>query len=311
MSNLMSKRQSFQAVLCLLVVGGLLCLSLIVAKWAHQMGLPQLSFLMLAMGVAGVLLLVGGRIAGHAWIWRADVGRYAVISGGLMALPNALGFVAVGHVGAGYLAMNMAFPPLMTWAIAVLLGMEPMRVMRLIGVLTGLSGALILAWGKQQTLGADAVWALWVLLMPLTLAIGNIYRTRAWPQQVSVMQLSGSMLLAAALWLVPPVLFWESAELKPALLSEAWGLLLLEVLVFVVMYILFFVLQRLAGPVYLSQIGSVAALSGSLIAVFWLGEVAPDHFALAALLVVFGVVIFQQSAQPSRLKMKIKRGSEV
>ncbi|ODC03752.1 hypothetical protein BFW38_09575 [Terasakiispira papahanaumokuakeensis] len=307
----MSRRQSFQAVLCLLVVGGLLCLSLIVAKWAHQMGLPQLSFLMLAMGVAGVLLLIGGRMMGHTWVWRADVWRYAVFSGGLMAFPNALGFVAVGHVGAGYLAMNMAFPPLMTWGIAVLLGMEKMRPVRLIGVLTGLSGALILAWGKQQTLGADAIWAIWVLFMPLTLAVGNIYRTRAWPKQVSVMQLSGSMLVAAALWLIPPALIWESSTLQTVFLPEAWGLLLLEVLVFVVMYVLFFVLQRLAGPVYLSQIGSVAALSGSLVAVFGLGEVAPDHFAVAALLVLLGVVIFQQSAQSSSVKKPIERGSEV
>lgn len=306
----MSKRQSFQAFLCLLVVGGLLCLSLIVAKWAYQMGLPQLSFLMLAMGIAGVLLLIGGRVAGSKWVWRRDICRYALISGGLMALPNALGFVAVGHVGAGYLAMNMAFPPLMTWAIAVLLGMESVRILRLVGVLTGLSGALLLAWGKQQSLGADAIWAIWVLLMPMTLAIGNIYRTRAWPKQVSVMQLSGSMLVAASLWLLVPALIWEPTALRHVLFPAAWALLALEVLVFVVMYVLFFVLQRLAGPVYLSQIGSVAALSGSFIAVFWLGELPPAHFMIATLLVVFGVVIFQKSAQLSGLRMPIKRGNE-
>jgi drug/metabolite transporter (DMT)-like permease len=51
------------------------------------------------------------------------------------------------------------------------------------------------------------------------------------------------------------------------------------------------VLQKLAGPVYLSQIGSVGAIFGAALAVFALGEPAGAALFLAASAILFGVFL--------------------
>ncbi|QYU66386.1 DMT family transporter [Leptolyngbya sp. 15MV] len=69
---------------------------------------------------------------------------------------------------------------------------------------------------------------------------------------------------------------------------------------FSIQYVAFFRLQRIAGPVYLSQIGSVAALFGTVVAVTLLGETIPGGALPAALLIVLGVALFQRPASRRR-----------
>lgn len=54
---------------------------------------------------------------------------------------------------------------------------------------------------------------------------------------------------------------------------------------------LYFVLQKLAGPVYLSQIGSVAALVGLALATLLLAEPLSARIAVAAGLVACGIFL--------------------
>ncbi|WP_151705534.1 DMT family transporter [Nitrincola alkalilacustris] len=286
-----------KAFACLLIVGSFLALSLVVAKLADAAGAPRLSFLMVALLVTGLLLM------GLA-IWQRNlvplnlrVLEYALVTGAFLALPNALGFLAVRHVGAGFLSMSYAFPILLTWLMAVVLGMEAARGLRLLGVLLGLAGGVILASGKVMDLNGATGWVILVLAMPLALAAGNIFRTLRWPTGASPIYLAALMMFGAVLSLLPFVLYFEPGQLPQLILDlTIVKLLLLEILVFSVLYFFYFVLQKLAGPVYLSQIGIVAAVVGALIAILMLGEAAPSNLALAGSLVLAGTVIFQLSA---------------
>ncbi|UYG04666.1 DMT family transporter [Halomonas sp. LR3S48] len=290
-------RTGWYALACLLLVGSLLALSLVVAKIADGAGAPRLSFLMVAVTGAGVLLLALATQQRQPMRLDRRIVEYALVSGALFALPNALGFLAVRHVGAGFVSLSFALPILVTWVIAVGMGMERVNVLRLLGVLLGLAGGVLLAWAKAGGMQGAQGWVALVLTIPLIIALGNIYRTLRWPGGAGPVYLAALMLLGGALALAPFVLAFEAQQLAQLLGSTGvLRLLLAEVAVFTVLYVFYFVLQKIAGPVYLSQIGMVAALVGTLIAVSLLGETVPPYLGLAGALVVLGAVLFHRGA---------------
>ncbi|APX93737.1 hypothetical protein BWR19_12760 [Halomonas sp. 1513] len=287
---------------CLLLVGTFLALSLVVAKLADGAGAPRLTFLMAAMTGAGLVLSVIGAIQRQTMRINLRNLEYAAVAGALFAVPNALAFLAIRHVGAGFISLSFAFPILITWVLAVWLSLERLRALRLLGVLLGLSGGLVLATAKAGGAGDAQGWVLLVLAMPLLIALGNIYRTLRWPTGTSPVFLAALMMFGGATTLLPFVLLFEPGEYRALLTSgAAMRLLLVEIAVFSVLYLFYFVLQKLAGPVYLSQIGTVAALVGTLIAVLALGEAPPPNLGLAALLVALGTLLFHRGVRAASM----------
>ncbi|MBF5054798.1 hypothetical protein Y5W_00092 [Alcanivorax sp. 521-1] len=286
------------AFACLLLVGTLLALSLILAKLADQAGAPRLTFLMVGIGGAGLILTLITAASRQPMPINRRILEYGLASGFLLATPNALGFLAVRHVGAGFLSLSFAFPVLFTWILATAMGLERVRPARLLGVMLGLAGGLILAAAKAGDVSAAPGWALLILAMPMLLAVGNVYRSLRWPSGASPLFLAGLMMLGAALMLLPFVLVSEPGQLPALLASQRITVLLgVEVLVFSVLYLFYFVLQKIAGPVYLSQMGTVAAVVGTLIAVLWLGEAPPPYLGLAGTLVALGTLLFHRGAR--------------
>ncbi|GGY04837.1 transporter [Litchfieldella qijiaojingensis] len=283
---------------CLLLVGTFLALSLVVAKLADGAGAPRLTFLMLAMAGAAAVLVGIAALQRQPMALNRRTLEYAAVAGALFAVPNALAFLAVRHVGAGFISLSFAFPILITWLLAVWLSLERLRAMRLVGVLLGLAGGLVLATAKAGGTDGAWGWAALVLAMPLVIALGNIYRTLRWPEGASPVFLAALMMLGGSLTLLPFALSFEPGQLQELTGSTAaLRLLLVEVGIFSVLYLFYFVLQKLAGPVYLSQIGTVAALVGTLIAVLALGEAPPPNLGLAGVLVAFGTLLFHRGAR--------------
>ncbi|MGQ9425258.1 DMT family transporter [Gilvimarinus sp. F26214L] len=288
-----ARKRAVYAFGCLILVGSLIALSVMVMKKADGAHLPRLTFLTLAMGGAGLALI------GMAVIGRQEMpldGRsleYGLVSGVLLAAPQALGFLAVSRVGAGFVSLSFAFPILITWLLAVLLRMERLRPARLLGVVLGLSAGLLLASGQAGAPNVGLGWSLVVLAMPLLLAIGNIYRSARWPERGGPIYLAALMMLGAALSLAPVAMVAEAGRFSELFAGGVpHTLLLAETAIFSVLYLFFFILQKIAGPVYLSQIGIVAALVGTIIAVFALNESPPPNLLLAAILVVGGSLLF-------------------
>lgn len=305
------KRPGLQAIGCLLLVGTFLALSLTIGKLADEAGAPRLTFLMAAMAGAGLVLLGIAAARHRPLTFDRRTLEYAAVAGALFALPNALAFVAVRHVGAGFISLSFAFPILITWLLAVLLSLERLRMLRLLGVLLGLSGGLVLATAKAGGIDGSPGWALLVLAMPLVIALGNIYRTLRWPEASSPVFLAALMMFGGAATLLPLALALEPGQLPTLFTRDAvLRLLAVEITVFSVLYLFYFVLQKLAGPVYLSQIGAVAAVVGTLIAVLALGEAPPPNLGLAALLVVVGSLLFQRGARAATQGLQSTSGCQ-
>jgi drug/metabolite transporter (DMT)-like permease len=285
-------RKTVLPLLCLLVVGFLLGVTANVVKIAVQAGWPPLAFLFWGTLIAGgalLLLAVGRREAPS--LRPLDFVYYLICGFLSIAAPNMLGFGAVAHVGASFVALCLALPPLLTYGLALALGMESLRASRAVGVCFGLAGAAVLGAAKASGPVDNLLWIGGALASPIFISMGNIYRTLRWPAGASALSLAPGMLIFGAILTAPSAIL-VGAPFRPTTLdARALGLLAAQSAVFTLTYALYFVLQKLAGPVYLSQIGSVAAVSGAAIAVAALGEPAGLSLLVAAALILMGVLL--------------------
>lgn len=279
-------------LIILLLVGLLLGLNASLVKLGIAAGWPPLSFLFWGVLGGGVLLLGAAVVMGDRPGTRPqDFVYYLVAALVSMALPNALAYSAVPHVGAGFVSLCMAFPPLLTYVFALGLRMETLRVVRGVGIVLGLIGALMLTLGKAGQGPVEPLWMAAAMVGPVFLAIGNIYRTKWWPKGASAMSLAPGMLLGGALLVLPCALLTGSPVLDLPWNGVGVWIVIAQMVTFATTYALYFVLQKIAGPVYTSQIGSIGAVSGAAIAVFVLGERANVLLVLAAVVVLTGVVL--------------------
>jgi drug/metabolite transporter (DMT)-like permease len=282
---------------CLLLVGGGIGLTNNIAKVGIAHDVPLLALLFWGVVGAAVLLTALAILAGTPPAFDRRTLIYGLISGLLlMALPTGITYLAARHVGAGFISLSLAFVPLITYVFAIALKIEANRWVRVAGVIAGLGGALLLAFGKTRMPDAEPTWIAATLAIPVIIATGNIYRTLRWPTGATALALAPLMLAGAALWLLPLALSEAGAVLAS---GAGLALAAAQAAIFTLTYSLYFVLQRISGAVYLSQIGSVGAVTGAGIAVLAFGEAMPPGFAMAAALIVVGLALFNIRRKPA------------
>lgn len=289
------------ALALLFSVGTLLAVSTIFAKASLSAGWEPLALLQWSLFGAGIV-----QICALVWLKTSDGGNgdvvvpgvlsrevllYVAISGMLFGIPNALAFAAAPHVGAGLVALSFAFPLVLTYGLTVMLGLEGVKLARLIGVGFGLIGAVLLAVAGRNLAPAAFIWILATLAVPVIISVGNVYRTLKWPKHATPAQLSAGMIVFGFLTLVISNSWFGIQVLPDAWTWQATGLLAAQIAIFAVQYGLYFKLQKLAGPVYLSQIGSVGAVVGLVLAYIVFNEI-PDLSQIAAVLFVGLGIVF-------------------
>jgi drug/metabolite transporter (DMT)-like permease len=204
------------ALALLLAIGALLGLTGNLVKLAGNAGWQPMAYLLWSLIGGGLLLLLFAWLRGERPGLSPRLQRYYLGSGLLsIALPNGLLFSSISHVGAGFASMCLAFPPLITYLLALALRMEGLSRIRLLGICVGLLGSLLLALGKLNSGDSPMLWVLAALCVPVFLALGNVYRSRYWPSGASPLSLAPGMLLGGAALLVPMGLF--GIEFSPRL----------------------------------------------------------------------------------------------
>jgi drug/metabolite transporter (DMT)-like permease len=166
----------------------------------------------------------------------------------------------------------LALSPVLTLAFSALSGLRRPGRLGVAGIAVGLAGALLVALSRGEVgRPADPGWVALALLIPVFLAAGNVYRTVDWPEGADPLALAaGSNLCAAALLLAAALALDGPAGM--ATLADAPALVATQAVANAAMLALFFRLQRVGGPVFLSQIGYVAAAVGLVSGTMLLGE---------------------------------------
>jgi len=279
---------------CLLAGGALTGISTNVAKYAIDVGLTPLGFLFWSIIGAAVILFMIALIRKELPPLNARSLEYYFVAALVsVAAANLLLFSAIPHVGAGFVALILSLPPLLTYLGALILRIEQFYIVRALGVIAALIGAGALAVHKFSAPDSSVFWILIALCGPVLLAIGNIYRTLRWPDNASSGALAPGMLIAAALLLG---LFSMMSDFSIAvpLDLENWlplSMIAIQAGVFAGQFLLLFLLQKTGGPVLLSLLGAVGAIVGVPVAIFLQGESPPEGLFVGATLIAIGVAL--------------------
>ena len=276
--------------LLLLAVGTLLGLNFPLGKLAQAAQLPAVLWAALislgASSLLGAWLLLRRRPV----VCDAQHARYFVITALVSyALPNLLVLAAMAHLGSGPTAMMFTLSPLFTALLSRLAGLRAPARLEYWGIAIGFGGALLVALARGEA-GRPAAW-LWVgvgLLIPLLLALGNVYRSLDWPPRADGTWLAVGSHGVAALLLLALCALTGAWRGLPALAGVPW-LAAAQVAAAVLMFPLFFRLQALGGPVLLSQIGTVGAGVGVAVGAGLLGERYPPLVWGGVALIALGI----------------------
>jgi drug/metabolite transporter (DMT)-like permease len=128
----------------------------------------------------------------------------------------------------------------------------------------------------------------------MLVAAGNVYRTLDWPEGADPLTLAVGSNAAAAVMLLAIGLAGEGVTAFTSL-GLSPGVVLVQVLSSAGMFALFFRLQRVGGPVFLSQIGYVGAAVGLVSGSLVLGERYPATTWGGALIVAVGIALMTRS----------------
>ena len=288
-----SRKSAWLAPLIYLLAGGaLLGLSTNLAKLAGDIQLSALAFLFWSISGAALILLLLAALRRNLPPVNGRTIEYYAISGLLgVAGANLLFFSAIPRVGAGFVALIITLPPLLTYVGALALKIERFQVLRAVGVISALAGAVTLAFHKLSAPDANYLWIFLALIGPVLLAIGNIYRTLRWPEGVSSDALAPGMLIAAAVILLGVGCLPGFSLSVPTHRSLPIMLIALQAAVFAGQFLLLFLLQKSGGPVFLSLLGSVGAVVGVPVAILLQGETAPEGLLLGTLLIGTGIAL--------------------
>jgi len=288
------------AAFLLVAVGSLLGFTFPLGKMGAQAGVSPVVWAFLMSGGAAVGLLLY-RIAckkpflitvQNSWFYFCA----AVVS---LVIPNILTFTVIPKLGSGFTGLLFTLSPLFTLAISSIWQVRMPTRVGLVGIAIGFVGAVIVSITRGEIGNPAGIgWILAGLAIPVCLAVGNVFRTMAWPKNAEPMELAIGMNLAAATMLLLLVLALPSAKLSDGLPS-IMPVVTLTVLVASVMIALHSRLQLVGGPTYLSQIGYIAAAVALIVGTLVFNESYALLTWVGALIILVGAALSVVAQQPS------------
>ena len=187
----------------------------------------------------------------------------------MAALGVALPFAAISwgtqHIASSLSAILNAAMPLFTFIIVALLGSEPAGLRRLLGVLVGLAGIVILMMPQllQGGLQASLLGQLAVVLAALSYALAAVYANRNLVNQPPLRIACGQLTLATLM--LAPLALSETSWRAPLTYRSIGAVLVLGILGSAVAYLLYYRLIGQAGATFTSLVTYIIPVFG----VFW------------------------------------------
>jgi drug/metabolite transporter (DMT)-like permease len=220
------------------------------------------------------------------------------LSAGLLGFtgPYLVTYWVLNHIPSGLVGVVASLSPLMTVALVVLIFRQRIRWAGVLGLLAGFAGVLTILLPKSSLPNPDMLaWVLIACLSPLFLAMGNVYRTRAWPADGQPVQMAAGLLTSQWLLLLP--IQWMSAPIglpELAARPSVAGIAVSSGL----FYLLSFQLQRRTTPVFVGQLGYVIAVCSLVIGTLFFNEHPSPWVWAGTALIAGGVFLVSRSSMP-------------
>ena len=239
------------ALVLLLLLGTLRGGATSISKFVSINDVPPLAYSMWQSLIVALLLIPMGYLRSGQLPPLKRQGRYFLVCAVIgIAIPNVTFFYVVQTVAAGTMAVLLTLAPIVTYVLVVVLRMERIDPWRVLGIVLGLVGALLIALPQLGSEFEIDWWIIVGMVCPLGYASMSVYISRHPLREVHTFLLVGGSHLVACLLLMPItllsgnlILLWENPGLVECLIV-AHGIIA------AVAYSLFFKIVSLAGPVF-------------------------------------------------------------
>jgi len=277
--------------LLLFLTGGFLGLTFPLGKLASNASVSPVVWAWIISAGSGLVLLLIHTVAGKKISIRTEYLKYYLISSVFsLVIPNLLIFNVIPKLGSGFTGILFTLSPIFTLALSFVWQVQMPNKLGVAGILVGFLGAVIVTLTRgEMNQPAGLVWVLAGLSIPISLAAGNLFRTIAWPRGASPFELAIGSNLSAAILLFAVVAVISDLSAFQVLLSVK-TLSFIQIFGSAAMFSVFFRLQQIGGPTYLSQIGYIAAGVALFSGTLFLGEMYSLVTWLGAIIIFIGIV---------------------
>lgn len=280
-------RQRWLYVAVLVGLGGGWGLTQPLGKIAASTGHPAFGLLfwqsVVCVAVLGLIAVIRGR---GVPLHGGAVRFYVVVALLGTLIPNFTFYTSVVHLPSGIMSIIISTIPMIALPIGLALGSEIVTLRRLIGLLLGLSGVLMLVV-PQASLPDRAMLAFLPVAMigPLFYALENTYVARSGLAGMDPLQaMFGTQIVALGLS-VPAMAVTGQWMAMPLIPGEPEIALIVSSALHALLYATFVWLAARTGAVFASQSAYITTASGMMMAMLLLGErFSPWVFAAAAVM---------------------------
>jgi len=215
------------------------------------------------------------------WFFYLLIGIFGIV------IPNSVMYFVAPHLSAGILAVIVNTVSLIVYPLALFLRQERFHWIRLVCVLLGIIGILLIIFSKLEIHWLDLNrWALLALLTPISFACCALYISKSSPKEISPFVLAAGMLIFSSILLTPITFGLRQFHPLHLLSSYIDWLIILEIILSSVGYVILFTLLQKSGSVYYSLVGGVVALTG----LFW-GHLIFHEYLNLVLVVAISLII--------------------
>jgi drug/metabolite transporter (DMT)-like permease len=228
-----------------------------------------------------------------------------------IAIPNLIIYFSVKYINTGILTTLANSSPLFTYIFALAFRQERFTLKRMLFVMLGMIGVLLLVSQKESLLGIkfnnvsfSNIWLYGAILVPLCYAFSAVYIARFRPTKGgNVLNYAWQMLLVSSMVIVPLTL--TQHDFYPLKLGDINSyLIILEIVLSSIGYVLLFVLIKRVGPVYYTLVNAIAAVTGVIYAVVLFKQhlLCLSYLAIALIvLAILGLSFTQQNNRYSKI----------
>ncbi|MCL9682563.1 DMT family transporter [Legionella maioricensis] len=294
----MRQLKTIKAVLLLILLGFIWGSGYSLAKFAMTNGVSPLGYAFWQSLGPALLLTFFCITTKQTPFLRPEYWSYFLICGLVgIAIPNTNMYFIASHIPAGLLAVLVNTVPLLVYPLALFSGQEKRDRWRFLALLLGMTGILLIV--GISTTGFYSSWTLLAMLTPLGFALCSIYIGARQPLEINSLQAASGMLLAASFLLIPLVISQHAFYPLSGPLTIVKQIIILEIILSSLGYLLFFILIRMAGPVFYSLTGGIVALTGLFWGYLVFGETPTSIQSMAVALVIFALFLlsWRQSRQ--------------
>ena len=261
----------------------------IAASSGHQpFGLIFWQLVVCVLVLATLTILRGKRLP----VTRRTLEFYVVVAFLGTLIPNYTFYLSVARLPSGIMSIIIATIPLMAFPIALGLGMDRFSPRRMVGIVLGLSGVLLIALPKASLPEQAMVLFLPVAMVgPLFYALENTYVAARGTGELDAIQAMLGASLAGLFFCVPIMLALGHWFPMPMPLGRPEWALILSSALHALLYASFVWLGARAGSVFASQSAYFTTASGIVWAMLLLGERFSPWVWAAAGLMLCGLML--------------------